>query len=163
MRLPEPIATMMREHQTLLALLNDLSNIAALGSGPDTNVLAELVGKFLQSLEAHVHKEEDILFPSVRAALGNEADALEIIDDEHAAVVKLRIQFSDLAARLQKNGTRAPENLRRLAELTNLAGDILPAHIFKEDNVLYPLASQIISRQKLSELAIAAGSGSRAE
>ena len=159
MQLPEPIAAMMKEHETLLALLNDFSNGTAVG----ISSLAEQVSSFLHCLEAHVDKEETLLFPCIRLALGNEADALDIIEVEHASVANLRGQFSDLAECLRESCACERENRRRLAELTELAGDILPPHIFKEDNVLYPLASQIISREKLSELAVAAGIGSRTE
>ncbi|MHB9036524.1 MAG: hemerythrin domain-containing protein [Armatimonadota bacterium] len=162
-RLPEPIATMIREHETLLALLDDLSNGVAAQGVPDAGKLAELVNSFLHCMNTHIYKEEEILFPCVRVVLGNDAVALEIFEVEHAAVGDLLSQFSDLAKRLLENETCDPRNIARLAELTGRACEVMPPHIFKEDNVLYPLASQIISKETLRKLAAEAKNASRTE
>jgi len=162
--LPEPITTMIGEHERLLVLLGEISNCIAAQGVPDSRKLAELVSSFLLCMDMHVHKEEDILFPCVRVALGSDAaEALDIFEIEHATIGNLLSQFHDLARRLPGKGTCDPEDIRQLGELTSQACEVMPPHIFKEDNVLYPLASQMISQETLRKLATEAKNASRTE
>jgi len=132
---------MMKEHRSLLASAEKLEGEAAKGQALDD---------FLALLAEHCKKEESVLFPAITSAIDGGREALEILEVEHARVRELKEELENL--RSDPNADPA-----RLAEAVASMREVLPPHIFKEDNILYPMASRVIPAEELVVLRARAG------
>ncbi|MBI2844182.1 MAG: hemerythrin domain-containing protein [Armatimonadetes bacterium] len=149
LELPEPIRCMCTEHQMILSRLESLRSAANAGAA-DVAQLAHLATELLSILNAHIYKEENLLFPAVKTALGNREDALDILEAEHSQVTELRDILASLAEEPR------PENVSdyrsRIANFASTAAEMMRPHIFKEDHVLYPLAATIVPKEQLTRI-----------
>ena len=112
---------------------------------------------------AHNRREEAVLFPLLKKRLlasgehgsGDNPDTpVDLMQDEHTKAVQLAaviLNFLGLAFRFPDEKTRlivldaALEQGRFLVELLRL-------HVFREDNVVFPLAHQLISAAELGQM-----------
>ena len=89
-------------------------------------------------LEEHADVEDQVLFPALEPLLGRQGGPLAVMDMEHQ---ELRRLLSQLAA--------ATEDVTPLvSQFIATARD----HFAKEDRVLFPLAEQLLSQERLEEL-----------
>lgn len=111
----------------------------------------------------HNRREEAQLFPLLHNRMidaGEHSDspvpttAVDVMEDDHVKFIQLgalTFNLLGLAARLPDHSSRmftygvACDNARELIELLRL-------HIFREDNVLFPLAQKLISREELDAM-----------
>lgn len=118
---------------------------------------------FEKSLLDHNRREERELFPLLHLRLiedgehgegDNPTTAIDLMEDDHVKFIQLAalvFNLLGLAARLPDPNSRhftydvAYDNARELIELIRL-------HIYREDNVLFPLAHKLISREELSAM-----------
>jgi iron-sulfur cluster repair protein YtfE (RIC family) len=118
---------------------------------------------FDQEFTPHSRREEAILFPTLRERLiasgehgrGNSpTTATDLMDDEHAKAMQLAavvVNFLGLVFRLpdERSGMivldAALEQGKNLIELLRL-------HVFREDNVVFPLAHRLISAAEFDEM-----------
>lgn len=143
----ELIATMMVEHSVIMAKLNQLDAAIVGGGETDLSKLSKLAVEFTKALNAHIEREETQLFPPIRDMLRDHPEALGLIEDEHTAVAELKAEFLRLSQRLSEGDVSTSQHLERLSYLTRQILQVLPAHIFKEDHVLYPLADQLMAKK----------------
>jgi hemerythrin-like domain-containing protein len=144
------------DHHVIQQVVAGMSAVAELldsGKQVDPGVLADLV-QFLRVFadQCHHEKEEQYLFPllATNANLSTRRE-LESLEREHRSAKQLVGQLAKVAAVYVHN----PEAVRyRVIDLLQQLVELYPAHIWKEDFLLFPLAQQNLSpaeQQNLEE------------
>ena len=140
----ECIKTLREEHTQILSQLDALE-VAVSGSA----VNKEEVEKFLHFTEnfaePHHKKEEDVLFPALEAkGIPRDGGPTGVMLSEHQ---EKRNYVKGLRLALQNGDDK--EMKRNGLSIVNL----MRSHIDKENNILYPMAEQLLSAEDLAELA----------
>jgi len=172
--LPPLLKRLMDDHrvceQKLEAFESVLNKLKQTGLKPDRDVDGQL-RDFFQFLDdrivLHNLKEEKVLFPLLQERLLAEGEhsqgrypktAVDILEDDHVKTIQLAaVTFNllGLAARLPNAPSRAL-TLDAALEQGKALVELLRLHIFREDNVVFPLAVKYISQNELQAMAIAA-------
>jgi len=142
------------DHHVIQQVVAGMSAVADLldsGKQVDPSVLSDLV-QFLRVFadQCHHEKEEQHLFPLL-ATKGNVSTRreLESLEREHRSAKQLVGQLANVAAVYVHN----PAAVRyRVIELLQLLVELYPAHIWKEDFLLFPLAQQNLSQKEQHDL-----------
>lgn len=122
------------EHRTLLAQIDQLRRFSNGSTGDWTGA-----DRLTADLTSHAHLEEELLFWHLEPQLGG-GGPLEVMRQEHR-------EIEALLARLGE--TRDPAETRAdAAALVQLAAE----HFAKEEQVLFPMAEQILAADVLAEL-----------
>jgi len=143
------------DHQVIQQVVAGMSAVAELfdsGKEIDPSVLADLV-QFLRVFadQCHHEKEEPHLFPLLANANVSIRRELESLEREHRSAKQLVGQLAKVAAVYVHN----PAIVRyRVIDLLQQLVELYPAHIWKEDFLLFPLAQRNLSpaeQQSLEE------------
>ncbi len=139
-------------HNCIQELKNDhkkiLESIDELQKAVHPAVNKEAIKKFLDFTrdfaEPHHHKEENVLFPKLEEkGIPKEGGPIGIMLLEHEAK---RGYIKNLHEALENNDdTKIKENA---LAIVNLMRD----HIYKENNILYPCAEDVLSEEEMSEM-----------
>lgn len=136
----KPTKILSDEHQNILAVIGALlKKCEALESGgePDKIFFCKAVD-FIKNYADKFHhaKEEDILFCEL-----NKDGVLE-----HCNPIGQMLHEHDLGRGFVKGMTEALESgdKKKLVESARGYGELLQEHIFKEDNILYPMADEAL-------------------
>ena len=141
-----PTEILMEEHRLILAVLDSLEEAAGrLDNGEDVDPeffldAAEFVSGFAD--KCHHAKEEDILFVAMTAMdMPQDTGPVAVMLAEHDEGRRYTAGFRSAAEQMNNGDTNAAADIvRNVFDYVNL----LREHIMKEDNVLYPMAEQII-------------------
>lgn len=98
-----------------------------------------MVALLAAALEEHAHIEDEILFPALEPHLGRQAGPLAVMDAEHE-------EIRHLLAEMALGDDDVDAMVSRFIDLAR-------EHFAKEDQVLFPLAEQLLGEGKLTELA----------
>lgn len=150
----DPIAVLMEEHRAIEKVLRAVQGCAAVleagGDVPREDIVdfAEFIGGFADG--RHHGKEEDLLFAALTAhGMPAEVGPIAVMMAEHGAARRL-------AGILRGAGTRTgPLDVAEREQIVDaLRGytELLTAHIWKEENVLYPMARQYLNETVMTEL-----------
>ena len=142
-----PVHTLICEHEEILGFLDELEkvnqNIQRMNSykkgSKDFQKLAH-IAKHLVEADAHHQREEDVIFPALeeRGVFGPP----QIMRQEHEDLRRYKKIISKLAI---KPGQMNFKNFKKKLDSTSkLLVLTLRDHIFKENNILYPTAVQVI-------------------
>jgi len=136
------------EHEIILRglrVLDALAAKAARGDPVPAQAVDALLAFLIEFADAHHHgKEEAILFPALEeAGFPREAGPVGVMLDEHVKGRSLISAMREAAPR----ATGIPDARARFAAAARAYGQLLSAHIDKEDHVLFPMAEQSISRE----------------
>ncbi len=142
------------EHQAILLMLQVLEAVCKkLETGKDVNKddlykMVDFIKIFAD--KSHHHKEEDLLFPAmVEAGIPKDGGPIGVMLAEHAMgrnfVQGMSQALEEFSAGSADASSKIVSNARGYVEL-------LTNHIYKEDNILYPMAEMHISDEKQSEL-----------
>jgi len=153
--LQHPVGIFMAEHQIILQNLTELAEIVyQVGKAksyaelkPQTLRLKEISTLLLET-ESHHQREEQVLFPRLekRGITGPP----QVMRAEH---VELRARKHRLADLLQAiDSTPFPEFVKGVQEAGGYLAGTLRAHIYKEDNILYPTALRFLSPAEWQEV-----------
>lgn len=141
------IQELKNDHRVIQQVVAGMSAVAELldsGKQVDPGVLADLV-QFLRVFadQCHHEKEEQHLFPLlVNKANASTRRELESLEREHRSAQQLVNQLAKVAAVYAYN----PGAVRyRMIDLLQQLVELYPAHIWKEDFLLLPLAQQNLS------------------
>ncbi|OGZ37563.1 MAG: hypothetical protein A3A94_03300 [Candidatus Portnoybacteria bacterium RIFCSPLOWO2_01_FULL_43_11] len=94
--------------------------------------------------EPHHHKEEEVLFPELeKKGVPNEGGPIGMMLMEHATK---REYVKNLKKALDENNE--DEMKKNALAIVSLLGE----HIFKENNILYPMAEDVLSEDDMSRL-----------
>jgi hemerythrin-like domain-containing protein len=142
------------EHQAILLMLKVMEAVCKkLEAGEDVSIddLNDMV-KFIKEFadKSHHLKEEDLLFPAMEeVGIPREGGPIGVMLSEHTTgreyVKGLSLRIEEYSKGNNNAANRIIENVRNYASL-------LADHIYKEDNVLYPMADMHLSEEKQNEL-----------
>jgi hemerythrin-like domain-containing protein len=148
--------TLRREHDAILRLLDAADEAARrldAGAPVEPKTLDGLLEVFrLFADRCHHGKEEDLLFPKLHEkGLPREMGPIGVMLGEHEQGRALIRQMAEAAARAQGRPQAGAEWARAARGYTAL----LREHIFKENNILFVMAEQLLSPEEQRELAAA--------
>lgn len=134
-----PVAVFMDEHLNILARLDELEQVVeTVDADRETITRAAQLGKTLTDAEPHHAREEQVLFPALRAK-GIDGPP-SMMESEHVDIRRLKHAIHDDAHKALETG-EGWEVVRRSAQRLI---PFLRDHIMKEDTILYPMAVQVI-------------------
>lgn len=109
--------------------------------------LREKVQQFLQHLDPHSRREEEVLFPMMERYIGKQFGPIAVMEYEHQEAKQ------NIATFLQKTETIRSEEAKPLASYVMNAYMILTDHFAKEEQVLFPMAEKLLSAEEKEQLA----------
>lgn len=142
------------DHRVIQQVVAGMSAVAELldsGKQVDPSVLSDLV-QFLRIFadQCHHEKEEQHLFPllATKANVSTRRE-LESLERDHRSAKQMVGQLAKVAAVYVHN----PAAVRyRVIDLLQQLAELYPAHIWKEDFLLFPLAQQNLSETEQQDL-----------
>jgi hemerythrin-like domain-containing protein len=152
-----PLERLKREHDVLREKMNRFHSLAESmdnNSNPASDQrLAELrdqVSVFFDELELHSEKEEKHLFSIMARYIGREVGPIAVMEYEHEQARKTLQLFMDES----KNHLSAQDNdtIRTVLSYAIQAYSLLSVHFMKEENVLFPMADQMLSEEEKATL-----------
>ncbi len=153
-----PISILMEEHRIMLQLAEKLGEVAEkieLTDNMDYVVdevheLEHVVEDFLDS-EKHYLREENVLFPNLERHGITEPPA--IMWTEHNEIREKKKRLREVAEKLAQNRGEAVQSLKRqLSEVAESLNSLLSNHFFKENNILFPAALQVITGEEWTKI-----------
>jgi hemerythrin-like domain-containing protein len=102
-----------------------------------------------EELNKHFRYEEEILFPILGKYIGTGAGPIAVMLSEHQTIRNLHRAYHQRLAQLHQ-GLGAESDV---VEAFGPLEDMLRTHITKEDNVLFPMASRVMSEEDKNEVA----------
>jgi hemerythrin-like domain-containing protein len=149
-----PTEELVTEHNAIKRMLRVLEQVAQrleAGAQVDVSDLEQMVD-FIRGFADRCHhgKEEDLLFCAMEeAGISRQEGPIGMMLHEHAVgrnyVQGMAEGIASYKAGDAAAATRIAENARGYAAL-------LTRHIFKEDNILYPIADRVLSPETQAEL-----------
>jgi len=142
------------DHRVIQQVVAGMSAVADLldsGKQVDPSVLSDLV-QFLRVCadQCHHEKEEQHLFPLLEAKANvSTRRELESLEREHRSAKQLVAQLAKVAEVYVHNPTAVRY---RVIDLLQQLVELYPAHIWKEDFLLFPLARQNLSPAEQQDL-----------
>jgi hemerythrin-like domain-containing protein len=112
--------------------------------------LADLRREIQGEVLSHFREEEQALFPVLGRHLDSSAGPIASLMEDHARFRQLELQFEEAVAALEA-GLRDDWEIK-LAEAGEAIGRLLPGHIEKEDEVLFPMAEQMLDEAEWAEV-----------
>lgn len=144
------IHTLMAEHDRILGFLEELGRInktlqkvGSLDKAKKGSKKLLNIAKHLIEAELHHQREEEVLFPELekRGILGPP----EMMRMEHK---ELRSKKEELLKIVQSRN-KTNFNIKTLDKVINFIISTLEEHIYKENNILYPMALELIEEKDI--------------
>ncbi len=148
---PHPINTFMEEHKVILNSLNELGSLVErvkeitsfTSMGEDQEKLKDIAHHLVQA-ESHHQREEEILFPALEKH--DIVEPAQTFRLDHVEFRERKQELYQLAHNSREHGFS--EFKARVIELGEYLTRELESHIFKEDNILYQIALQVLSPEE---------------
>lgn len=157
-----PLRQLIDEHPSLLAKMAEFHNMVLQfeenGAIDNWNEpikqLHEKLTVFIAELEPHSDREEDILFEMMVKYIGREGGPIAVMEYEHnTAKLNLR-EFMEKATHvLQSNKEVTKDEAFAIFRHLKIVYMTLTDHFMKEENILFPMAEQMLSDQEKLDLA----------
>ena len=177
---PDPIAILLAEHEAAYRLFDELDGAFVTITPerePDINRVLRLTRtllSFLQrDLELHIRKEEEPLFPLIKAALPTDDRLIDemvaehdqirlkgddfraalhavLSPDDHAAVREHRAELAAALARVEAGAADAV-NLAALRRAWRTLAETMRVHFQNEEEIVFPFATELLSAEVLAE------------
>lgn len=152
---PHPVHTFMEEHKIIVANLGELALLTERlkkadsfeAMGEDVEKLKD-VSYHLVEAESHHHREEEALFPAVERH--DVVEPAEIMKLDHVEFRKRKKELYELAH--NHDQYTFDEFKRKVIELGEYLPRELESHIFKEDNILYQIALEVLNEDEWAEI-----------
>jgi len=150
-----PVSILMEEHKIMLQLVemvNAIVNNAQKAGGmsdlaEDIEHLKHIAEDFLDS-EKHYVREENVLFPMLEKHGITEPPA--IMWTEHNQIRPAKKQFCSLIENC--NSMEFQDFKQKLGESGKSLNNLLSSHFFKENNILFPTALQVVTDEEWKEV-----------
>ena len=152
---PHPINTFMQEHVIILDNLRQLGELVArlkTAEGydevaEDLEKMEEIAGELVEA-ELHHDREEQALFPAIEAHDVVEPPRIMVADH-----LEFRAKKKELYQLTRQRGQTGFEEFKQKAiEIGEFLTRELENHIFKEDNILYQIALQLLTPEEWTEV-----------
>ncbi len=148
---PHPVHTFMEEHKIILDSLNELSSLVESLKGinsfesmrQDREKLKDITHHLVEA-ESHHQREEEILFPELEKH--DIVEPPEIMKLDHVEFRKRKQELYQLSHNPQDYDFQ--DFKEKVIELGEYLTKELESHIFKEDNILYQIALQVLSPEE---------------
>ncbi|UFJ41761.1 hemerythrin domain-containing protein [Brevibacillus humidisoli] len=157
-RLCKALAQLKREHGPLRAQMDAFADEAAVVDkdqaetdwGKRLWLLREKVDAFVQELEPHSEREEGTLFPLMAKYIGWQGGPIAVMEHEHELAKRYLKMFLEAVEQLKEpvDAARAKE----IASYALQAHAVLTDHFMKEENVLFPMAENMLNTEEKEEL-----------
>jgi regulator of cell morphogenesis and NO signaling len=155
----EPLARLKQEHGPLREQMDAFARAAAdIGMDQEKTdwsrqlaELKEMVDAFVRELDPHSEREEGILFPLMAKYIGRQVGPIAVMEYEHDLAKNNLKMFGEVMEQVKK-----PVNAERAKEIASYALQahaVLSDHFMKEENVLFPMAENMLSAEEKEELA----------
>jgi DUF438 domain-containing protein len=152
---PHPVNSFMEEHKIILESLNDLSSLLVSlrhvesfeDLGRNLEKLKD-ISHHLVEAESHHQREEEALFPKL--AKHDIIEPGEIMKIDHTEFRKRKQALYKLSH--NSEDYEFEEFKKSVLELGGYLVKALESHIFKEDNIIYQIALQLLSEDEWQEV-----------
>ncbi len=153
----DPIQMLMTEHQLILKALDALEGFATAldrGTDPQPGDLGRFVDFIRRFADARHHgKEEEILFDTmVACGFPREGGPIAVMFAEHE---QNRAFTAIMAEGVGREAEWTAHDRTRVAAASHAYVELLRGHIWKEDNILYPMAANHLPETAYSDVASA--------
>ncbi|MBI2829878.1 MAG: DUF438 domain-containing protein [Chloroflexi bacterium] len=152
---PHPVHTLMEEHKIIIKTLNELSEVMKwLRLVSDYKSMGERleslkdISHHLVEAEKHHQREEDVLFPKLEEH--DVVEPPEIMKLDHVEFRKRKKALEEVTH--NHTAYSFPEFKAKVLEFGEYLTEQLESHIFKEDNILYQIAIQVLSDEEWKEI-----------
>ena len=143
-----PIHTLMEEHKMILDFIDKLKRTVkkietakGFDDVPKELEMLEHIAEHLVEADKHYQREEDVIFPELEKVGITEPP--EIMREEHDCLKPKKSKLLEIAS---KRNIPYNQFVKKVKELAEYLAKELPNHIYKEDNILYPMAIQVIPK-----------------
>ena len=152
---PHPVNTFMQEHKIILNNLNELGSLVErlkeitsfADMGQDQEKLKD-IAHHLVAAESHHQREEEVLFPKLEKH--DIVEPPQILRMAHTEFRERKQQLYQLAHNPQ--GYDFAKSKAKVTKLGEYLTRELEGHIFKEDNILYQIALQVLTKKEWEEV-----------
>lgn len=152
---PHPVHTFMQEHEHIVASLKDLDAIVKRledltsyeDMGQDMEKLKDIAHHLVEA-ESHHQREEEVLFPRMEAH--DVVEPPEIMKLDHIEFRKRKQALYQVAH--NSADYAFPEFKAKVTEYGKYLTKELESHIFKEDNILYQIALQVLTPEEWAKV-----------
>ena len=152
---PHPVHTFMEEHKHILGSLDELDALTGRlrtadnfeGIGQDLEQLKDIAHHLVEA-ENHHQREEEILFPMLEKR--DIVEPPQIMKMDHVEFRKRKQELYQLSQ--HPHNYDFQELKTKVIELGEYLAKELEGHIFKEDNILYQIALQVLTSEEWEEV-----------
>jgi len=142
------------EHEVILQVVDGLGNLAKTlrtGKAVEPAVLREAVAFMKEFADCcHHAKEEDLLFPAfVKHGVPDHGCPIDALLRDHKEGRRL---VADLAAATDAYADGDSEAAERIATAIDGIAKLYPEHIWKEDEMVFPMARRLLSSEERARL-----------
>jgi iron-sulfur cluster repair protein YtfE (RIC family) len=156
-RLMHPLLEgLVRQHRDAEVMLRDLIAVGARvrgGAVRQPDVMAEL-SRLRREIQgevlSHFREEELALFPVLGRHVDASSGPIAILMDEHAQFRQRELEFEEALAAIESGYQDGWED--RLCDAADAIERLLPPHIEKEDEVLFPMAESMLDESEWNEV-----------
>ena len=150
-----PINILMEEHKIMLqiteklnAIANQIQKISDKAYIQDEIRNLEHIAADLLDSEKHYLREENVLFPTLEKHGITEPPAIMWMEHN-----KIREEKKKLSQIIEQFSSTIFEDFKgHLAKTAEAINSLLPSHIFKENNILFPTALRVITSEEWKEI-----------
>lgn len=150
-----PIHTFMEEHKIILGFLEKLkTSVERIKQAKSFDSIGEEmeqlrnIAEHLMEVEKHNVREENVLFPFLEKHGISEPPA--IMWSEHNELREKKKRFHELVDKYETMSFK--DFVRQIEEVTAFITDMLSSHIYKENNILYPVGLRTITEGEWKEI-----------
>lgn len=112
--------------------------------------LSELRREIQGEVLSHFREEEQALFPVLGRHLDSSSGPIATMMEEHALFRQLELQFEEAVAALEAGFRNGWEE--KLGDAGDAIARLLPGHIAKEEEVLFPMAEEVLQEEEWAEV-----------
>lgn len=140
------------EHVPLLEMLHELRAVGTSLAKQETitdaefNTATEKLQLFFSELEPHSEKEENILFQMMGKYLPPTGGPIQVMEEEHNQAKGLINRYFEVVHDAKENFSQ--DMKKQLAGSLGIVHTILTEHFAKEENVLFPMAANMLSDEE---------------
>ena len=133
--MPDVIAVLTEDHRTVERLFTDFETAAQ----PDRK--EEIIKDVVRELSVHAAAEEQLVYPTMRAALQDGSDDVDHAIDEHQQVKRLLADLEKLPA----GEPESDDTMRRLMQE-------IRSHVAEEEGDLFPRLRSSLAAERLDQM-----------
>ena len=150
-----PVTELSAEHGVIQKVVAGLSVLEARlsGGGSVDPALLRRIVEFLREYADRLHhgKEESLLFPALeQRGVPAHGCPVGVLFAEHKKGRSLVAEFTEA---IEAYASGADGSVTGLAAAMRALAELYPAHIWKEDYLLFPMSEKVLRKEDLTELA----------